>query len=49
MNQPLAKQVVAELIGTFALIFIGIGAIHHLGGAGAGVVYGHSLIKINGR
>jgi glycerol uptake facilitator-like aquaporin len=31
MKPPLARQCVAELIGTFALIFIGIGAIHHLG------------------
>jgi len=29
MNQNLLKQCVAELIGTFALIFIGVGAIHN--------------------
>jgi glycerol uptake facilitator-like aquaporin len=27
MNQSLAKKCVAEFIGTFALIFIGVGAI----------------------
>jgi len=32
MKTSLAKQCVAEFIGTFALIFIGVGAIHHLGG-----------------
>ena len=29
MNQTLLKQCVAELIGTFALIFIGVGAIYN--------------------
>jgi aquaporin TIP len=29
MNQTLFKQCVAEFIGTFALIFIGVGAIHN--------------------
>jgi glycerol uptake facilitator-like aquaporin len=28
MNQNLAKKCVAEFIGTFALIFIGVGAIN---------------------
>ena len=32
MKASLPKQCVAEFIGTFALIFIGIGAIHNLGG-----------------
>ena len=32
MKASLAKQCVAEFIGTFALIFIGIGAIYNLGG-----------------
>ena len=32
MKTSLLKQCVAEFIGTFALIFIGIGAIEHLGG-----------------
>lgn len=32
MKTSLTKQCLAELIGTFALIFIGVGAIHHLGG-----------------
>jgi MIP family channel proteins len=31
MNPSLAKQCVAEFIGTFALIFVGVGAIHHIG------------------
>ena len=29
MNTTLLKQCVAEFIGTFALIFIGVGAIYH--------------------
>src|SRR5258708_2395465 len=32
MNSKLIKQCVAEFIGTFALIFVGVGAIYHLGG-----------------
>ena len=32
MKTSLTKQCLAELIGTFALIFIGVGAIYHLGG-----------------
>lgn len=32
MKVPLAKQCVAEFIGTFALIFVGVGAIYQLGG-----------------
>src|SRR3954452_4546369 len=31
MPPSLAKQCVAEFIGTFALIFVGVGAIHHIG------------------
>jgi MIP family channel proteins len=39
MNQPLLKQCVAEFIGTFALIFVGIGAIHNnLPTAGVGLL-----------
>src|ERR1043165_6050571 len=29
MNQTLFKQCVAEFIGTFALIFVGVGTIYH--------------------
>jgi len=29
MNQPLCKQCVAEFIGTFALIFVGVGVIYN--------------------
>src|SRR5437867_8224728 len=32
MKVSLTKQCVAELIGTFALIFVGVGSIYHLGG-----------------
>ena len=32
MKASLTKQCVAEFIGTFALIFVGVGAIYHLGG-----------------
>jgi glycerol uptake facilitator-like aquaporin len=32
MKTSLTKQCIAEFIGTFALIFIGIGAIYNLGG-----------------
>src|SRR5213593_4461544 len=39
MNQPLCKQCVAEFIGTFALIFIGVGVIHNNApGAGVGLL-----------
>ena len=46
------RPFIAEFIGTFALIFIGIGAIHHLGGvpggllggALAGIIYGRILM-----
>ncbi len=39
MNQPLLKQCVAEFVGTFALIFIGIGVIYNnLPGAGVGLL-----------
>jgi len=31
MPPSLAKQCVAEFIGTFALVFVGVGAIHHVG------------------
>src|ERR1041385_1533064 len=32
MNTSLTKQCVAEFIGTFALIFVGVGAIYHNAG-----------------
>jgi MIP family channel proteins len=37
MNPNLLKQCVAEFIGTFALIFIGVGAIHNASDPTAGV------------
>ncbi len=37
MNNNLLKQCVAEFIGTFALIFIGVGAIYNNSLAGSGV------------
>jgi MIP family channel proteins len=37
MNQTLLKQCVAEFIGTFALIFVGVGAIYSYAGAAPGV------------
>jgi MIP family channel proteins len=45
-SQKLLKQCVAEFIGTFALIFIGIGAIHNLGtipGGLLGIAFAHGL------
>jgi MIP family channel proteins len=42
MQQPLLKQCVAELIGTFALIFIGVGAINANPGL-LGVALAHGL------
>lgn len=42
MNQSLAKQCVAEFIGTFALCFVGILAIHHNPGL-LGVALAHGL------
>src|SRR2546425_10756552 len=39
MNQTLLKQCVAEFIGTFALIFIGVGVIYNnLPSAGVGLL-----------
>lgn len=48
MPTSLAKKCVAEFIGTFALIFIGIGAIYHLGGLERnggllGIAFAHGL------
>lgn len=46
MKTTLTKQCVAEFIGTFALIFIGIGAILHLGkvpGGLLGIALAHGL------
>src|SRR5436190_24143511 len=42
MNPHLSKQCVAEFIGTFALIFIGVGAIYHKPGL-LGVALAHGL------
>src|SRR5881394_706802 len=42
MNRLLAKQCVAEFIGTFALIFVGVGAIYHNAGLLA-VALAHGL------
>src|SRR5438445_10607741 len=42
MNQSLLKQCVAELIGTFALIFIGVGAMNQSPGL-LGVAFAHGL------
>lgn len=42
MNQSLAKPCVAEFIGTFTLIFIGVGAIHNNPGL-LGVALAHGL------
>src|SRR5579864_6654163 len=48
MNGKLAKPCLAEFIGTFALIFIGVGAIYSLGAADknaglVGVALAHGL------
>ena len=46
MNQNLIKQCVAEAIGTFTLIFIGVGAIYNLGsvpGGLLGIALAHGL------
>ena len=46
MNASTLKQSMAEFIGTFALIFIGIGAIHHLAavpGGLLGIALAHGL------
>jgi MIP family channel proteins len=37
MNQNIVKQCVAEFIGTFTLIFIGVGAIYNASNPGSGV------------
>ena len=37
MNQNILKQCVAEFIGTFTLIFIGVGAIYNAGNPASGV------------
>src|SRR5436190_19325675 len=42
MNQSLLKQCVAELIGTFALIFIGVGAMNQSPGL-LGVAFAHGF------
>src|SRR5437016_801121 len=42
MNPFLLKQCVAELIGTFALIFVGVGAINNNPGL-LGVAFAHGL------
>ena len=31
MNTSLIKQCAAEFVGTFALIFVGVGTIYHMG------------------
>jgi MIP family channel proteins len=48
MNSKLIKQCVAEFVGTFALIFVGVGAIYHLGaidenGGLLGIALAHGL------
>src|SRR3954470_13709567 len=42
MQTSLLKQCVAEFIGTFALIFVGVGAIYHSAGLLA-VAFAHGL------
>jgi MIP family channel proteins len=42
MNDKLLKQCVAEFIGTFALIFVGVGAIYHNPGL-LSVAFAHGL------
>lgn len=42
MKTPRAKQCLAEFIGTFALIFVGVGAIYHNAGLLA-VAFAHGL------
>src|SRR6267143_4858831 len=42
MNSSLIKQCLAEFIGTFALIFVGVGAIYHNAGLLA-VAFAHGL------
>src|SRR5882672_851305 len=46
MKPSLVKRCLAEFIGTFALIFVGIGAIYHLGavpGGLLGIALAHGL------
>src|SRR5438093_10138143 len=46
MKPSLVKRCLAEFIGTFTLIFVGIGAIHHLGavpGGLLGIAIAHGL------
>ena len=44
MNATLLKQCVAEFIGTFTLIFIGVGAIANASGLGLlGIAFAHGL------
>src|SRR5882672_11029022 len=46
MNQNLVKQCVAEGVGTFTLIFVGVGAIYNLGsipGGLLGIALAHGL------
>src|SRR5204863_7452805 len=43
MNSSLIKQCVAEFIGTFALIFVGVGAIYHNPGNLLAIAFAHGL------
>ena len=43
MNSSLLKQCVAEFIGTFALIFVGVGAIYHNPGNLLAIAFAHGL------